>query len=63
MKRQSFRQRIIDLEVGGKITISADSVGETTVRSYASDLGWRLNRKYIARRDREARTYTIERTA
>lgn len=63
MKRQSFRQRIIDLEVGGKITISADSVGETTVRSYASDLGWRLNRKYVARRDREARTYTIERTA
>jgi hypothetical protein len=63
MKRQSFRQRIIDLEVGGKITISADSVGETTVRSYASDLGWRLNRKYVAHRDRDARTYTIERTA
>ena len=63
MKKQSFRQRVIDMKVGETFTISADSVGETTVRSYASDLGWRLNRKYVARRDREARTYTIERTA
>ena len=51
------------MEVGDRLTLSADSVGETTVRSYASDLGWRLNRKYVARRDRQARTYTIERTA
>lgn len=63
MEKQSFRSRIIAMEVGDRLTLSADSVGETTVRSYASDLGWRLNRKYVARRDRQARTYTIERTA
>jgi hypothetical protein len=49
------------MEVGDKLTLSADSVGETTVRAYASDLGWRLNRKYVAHRDRQARTYTITR--
>jgi hypothetical protein len=63
MKKTSFRQRVINMEVGETFTISADSVGETTVRAYASDLGWRLNRKYVAHRDRDARTYTIERTA
>lgn len=63
MQKQSFRKRVIEMQVGESITISADTLGETTLRAYASDLGWRLNRKYATHRNREARTYTIERTA
>jgi len=49
------------MQVGETLTISADAVGETTIRGYACDLGWRLNRTYRTHRNREARTYTIER--
>ena len=51
------------MTVGEVITVSADTLGETTLRAYACDLGWRLNRKYRTHRNREARTYSIERTA
>lgn len=45
--------------VGDIITISVAEVGYTTIRSYASDLGFALGRKYSTRRNREARTYEI----
>lgn len=62
MQKQSFRQRVIDMEVGDVITISFDTLGETTLRAYACDLGFRLNRRYSTHRNREARTYSIKRT-
>lgn len=63
IETKSFRQRIIDLEKGEHITISVDVIGYTTIRTYASDLGFAFNRKYSATRDRVARTYTITRIA
>lgn len=43
------------------ITISLDSYGYTTIRSYASELGFATGRKYTTRRNRAERTYTITR--
>ena len=51
------------MKVGEEITIPVSEYGYTTIRSYASDLGFAANRKYSARRDRATRTYTITRTA
>lgn len=61
IERKSFRQQIIDMEKGDQITISVDVIGYTTIRSYASDLGFAYNRKYSATRNRANRTYTITR--
>lgn len=63
METKSFRQRIIDLSVGEKLTISVDEVGYTTIRSYASDLGFAFKRTYSTHRNKEERTYTITRRA
>ncbi len=63
MDNKSFRQRVIEMEVGASLTIPVNEIGYTTIRSYASDLGFAYNRKYSAHRNREARTYTITRTA
>jgi len=49
--------------VGEQITIPVDLVGYTTIRAYASDLGFAYRRKYSTHRNREERTYTITRTA
>ena len=61
MVTKSFRQRILDLEVGGEITVPVGEIGYTTIRSYASDLGFAFNRKYSTHRDRGHRTYKIVR--
>ena len=63
METKSFRQRIIDMGVGEEITIPVDRVGYTTIRSYASDLGFAYNRRYSTHRNRAEMTYTITRTA
>jgi hypothetical protein len=59
MENRSFRQQIIDMKKGDSITISVEQVGYTTIRGYASDLGFAYKRKYSTRRNREDRTYTI----
>lgn len=61
MEKKSFRQRILDLEVGGQIVIPIDEIGYTTIRSYASDLGFAYMRRYTTHRNRVERTYTISR--
>lgn len=63
MENLSFRKRILNMEIGESITIPVDVIGYTTIRSYASDLGFAYMRKYTSRRNREERTYTITRTA
>jgi hypothetical protein len=63
MENTSFRQRIINLLKGESITIPVDEVGYTTIRGYASDLGFAYNRRYSTHRNRADRTYTITRTA
>lgn len=49
------------MEVGESITIPIEEVGYTTIRGYASDLGFAYNRKYSTHRDRVNRTHTITR--
>ena len=61
MESTSFRQRIINMEMGESITVSVEEVGYTTIRGYASDLGFAFNRKYSTHRNRVDRTYTITR--
>ena len=63
MDNISFRKRIINMEIGESITIPVAEVGYTTIRGYASDLGFAYLRKYTAHRNREERTYTITRIA
>lgn len=63
MDNISFRQRIINLEEGQSISIPVEEVGYTTIRSYASDLGFIYKRRYSTHRDRVERTYTITRIA
>ena len=61
MDKTSFRQRVINMEKGESMTIPLEEVRYTTIRSYASDLGFAYNRRYSAHRNREERTYTITR--
>ena len=61
MASTSLRARIIDMAPGEQITIPVSAYGYTTVRSYASDLGFAYGRIYSSSRNREARTYTITR--
>ena len=61
MENQSFRKRIINMQRGESITIPVKQVGYTTIRGYASDLGFAYKRKYSTHRNREERTYTITR--
>lgn len=63
MDNRSFRQRIIDMKRGESITIPVEQVGYTTIRGYASDLGFAYKRRYSTHRNREERTYTITRNA
>lgn len=63
MEKISFRQRVINMEVGESLSIPVEVVGYTTIRGYASDLGFAYKRKYSTHRNREERTYTITRTA
>lgn len=63
MENQSFRKRIINMQMGESITIPVEQVGYTTIRGYASDLGFAYKRKYSTHRNREERTYTITRIA
>lgn len=60
-EKTSFRQRCIALSVGESITVPADEVGYTTVRTYASELGFAYMRVYTTKRNRAERTFTITR--
>ena len=58
---KSLRASILDLAVNEEITIPLNLYGYTTIRSYASELGFATERKYKTKRNREERTYTITR--
>ena len=57
----SLRAQIVKMRVGEQLTIPVAEYGYTTIRSYASDLGFAYNRKYSTKRNRQERTYTIVR--
>lgn len=52
----------MEMRVGEVITIPVVEHSYTTIRSYASDLGFAMNRTYSTKRNREERTYSIIRT-
>ena len=58
---KSLRAQVLDLAVNEELTIPITLYGYTTIRSYASELGFAANRKYKTSRNKEARTYTITR--
>lgn len=58
---KSLRAQVLDLAVNEELTIPVTLYGYTTIRSYASELGFAANRKYKTSRNKEARTYTIKR--
>ena len=58
---KSVRAQVLDLAVNEELTIPVTLYGYTTIRSYASELGFAANRKYKTSRNKEARTYTITR--
>lgn len=57
----SLRAQIVNMKVGEQLTIPVTDYGYTTIRSYASDLGFAYGRKYSTKRNRQDRTYTIVR--
>lgn len=59
----SLRKKVIEMEVGELIVVPMTENPYTTIRAYASELGFQLDRKYTTKRDREARVYTITRVA
>lgn len=63
MDNTSFRARVINMQRGESITIPVEQIGYTTIRGYASDLGFAYKRRYSTHRNREDRTYTITRIA
>lgn len=63
MTNKSFRQRVLDMKIGDVIVIPVQEHSYTTIRSYASDLGFATGRSYSTKRNREERTYTIIRNA
>ena len=58
---KSLMAQVLDLAVNEELTIPVTLYGYTTIRSYASELGFAANRKYKTSRNKEARTYTITR--
>jgi hypothetical protein len=60
---KSLRASILDLSIGEELTIPISLYGYTTIRSYASDLGFAINGKFRTRRNKVDRTYTIIREA
>ena len=57
----SIRGRLIEMEPGAVLAFPLEVIGATTIRSYASDLSFLLDRKYSTRRDRDARQTIVTR--
>ena len=59
MTKVSLRQRVLEMKIGERIVVPVKEHSYTTIRSYASDLGFATGRTYSTCRNREERTYTI----
>ena len=57
----SLRAQVLKMEVNEQLTIPVADYGFTTVRTYASELGFAYDRKYSTKRNRVEKTYTITR--
>lgn len=63
MTKVSLRQRVLAMKIGESIVVPVKEHAYTTIRTYASDLGFATGRTYTTSRNREERTYTIIRRA
>lgn len=63
LQKQSLRASVLEMEVNDSLTISLEEYGYTTIRSYASELGFATGRVYRTKRNRAERTQTITRIA
>lgn len=63
MTKVSLRQRVLEMKIGDRIIVPVKEHAYTTIRSYASDLGFATGRSYSTKRNREERTYTIIRNS
>ena len=52
---------MIEMQQGSRLLVPVGQYSHTTVRGYASALGFDLERKYTVHLDRETRTYEITR--
>lgn len=62
-KNISTWQRVKDLLEGESLVLTPGDPGFKNARTYASEIGFAMGRKYRVSRNREARTYTIIREA
>ena len=60
--KKSLRDRFREMEIGETTEVCIGCYGYTTVRTYASELGFMLGRRYSVHLDRESRNYQITRT-
>ena len=58
----SLRQQMLALGKGQEMAVSIDDHSPSTVRNYASELGFRLRRIYTCRANREDYTIVVKRT-
>lgn len=49
------------MEIGDKIVVPVDAYAYGTVRRYATDMSFALDRKFASHLDRASRTYIITR--
>ena len=56
MTKVSLRQRVLEMKIGERIVVPVKEHAYTTIRSYASDLGFATGRTYSTSRNREERT-------
>lgn len=61
-KTNNLRQQVIGLKKGAALVLSIDEHSISTIRNYASEMGFRLSRTYVTKTDRKARTITVKRT-
>lgn len=59
----SIRSKVSNLNVGESFTISVDEVSSSTLRNYATELGFHQNKTFSVHKDRQNRTYTISRVS
>lgn len=60
-KKQSLRNRFLAMNLGDVIRICADCYGYTTVRTYATTLGFATSRTFKTHLDRDNREYVVRR--
>lgn len=61
-KKTSLKRLMIEMQQGARMRVAVGAYGYTTIRTYASMIGFDLERTYTVHLDRENRTYEITRT-